>query len=180
MTFRVLEISRFGLFYIKQSSACKSFWVITLDFTIPRHDGNENVKKNNRFRLATKQLCTCITLFCTFLCLFCTATTWNCLILLFRDGVNKRRRNFILFLNLNMVLRNSTPRRFAYIWRSKWVEIIAIKTERTQLHFWSDVFAAVAPSDREVPDVIEKLTPNGQKMICYFLTYFLKVKLFLV
>ena len=48
MTFRVLEISRFGLFYIKQSSACKSFWVITLDFTIPRHDGNENVKKNNR------------------------------------------------------------------------------------------------------------------------------------
>ena len=49
MTFRVLEISRFGLFYIKQPSACKSFWVITLDFTIPRHDGNENVKKNNRF-----------------------------------------------------------------------------------------------------------------------------------
>ena len=30
-------------------------------------DANENCKKNNRFRLAKQQLCTCITLFCTFL-----------------------------------------------------------------------------------------------------------------
>ena len=111
---------------------------LTKDFTIRRRDGNE--KK--------QQLCKRISLFCTFLC---TTTTWNCLIFLFREDVNKRRHNFILFLNLDMVLRNSTPGGFAYIWQSKWVGIIAIKTERTQIHFWSDVFASVASSDRKVP-----------------------------
>ena len=119
---------------------------LTKDFTIRRRDGNE--KK--------QQLCTCISLFCTFLCRFCTTTTWNYLIFLFREDVNKQRHNFNLFLNLNMVLRNSTPEGFAYIWQSKWVGIIAIKTERTQIHFWSDVFAAVASSDRKVPIALAK------------------------
>ena len=50
-----------------------------------------------------------------------------------------------------MVLRNLTPGGFAYIWQSKWVGIIAIKTERTQIHFWSDVFAAFVSSYRKVP-----------------------------
>ena len=31
--------------------------------------------KENRFRLAKQQLCSCITLFCTFLCRRCTTTT---------------------------------------------------------------------------------------------------------
>ena len=46
-----------------------------------------------------------------------------------------------------MVPRNSTPGGFAYIWQSKWVGIIAIKTiksERTQIHFPSDILIAVA------------------------------------
>ena len=89
--------------------------------------------------------------FYTFLCRFCTTTTWNCLISLFMENVKKRRRNFILFLNLNMFLKNSTPATFAYIWQSKWAGIIAIKTKRTQIHFWSDIFAAVMSSDRKVP-----------------------------
>ena len=33
--------------------------------------------KNNRFRLAKQQLCTCITLFCTFLCRYCMTTAWT-------------------------------------------------------------------------------------------------------
>ena len=57
--------------------------------------------------------------FYTFLCRFCATTTWNCLILLFGEDVNKRRRNLILFLHLDMVLRNSTLGGFAYIWQSK-------------------------------------------------------------
>ena len=89
--------------------------------------------------------------FYTFLYRFCTITTWNCLISLFIEDVKKRRRNFILFLSLNMFLKNSTPAAFAYIWQSKWAGIIAIKTKRTQIRFWSDVFAAVVSSDREVP-----------------------------
>ena len=75
---------------------------------------------------------------------------WKCLILLFKEDVNKRPRNFILFLNLNMVLRNSTPGGFTYFWQSMWVGIMAIKTKRTQIHFWSDVFAASASSDSKV------------------------------
>ena len=43
-------------------------------------DGNENGKKNKRFRLAKQQPCTSITLFCAFPCRRCATTTWNCLI----------------------------------------------------------------------------------------------------
>ena len=42
-----------------------------------------------------------------------------------------------LFLYLDMVLRNSIPGGFAYIWLSKCIEIIAIKTERRQIYFLS-------------------------------------------
>ena len=48
------------------------------------------------------------------------------------------------FLNLNMVLRNSTPGEIAYIWQSKWDEIIAIKIEGTRIPFSREVFAAPA------------------------------------
>ena len=53
-----------------------------------------------------------------------------------------------------MVPRNSAPGGFAYIWQSKWVGIIAIKNERTQIHFLSDVLIAVAALDLKVPIVI--------------------------
>ena len=35
--------------------------------------------KNNGFRLAKQQLCTCMTRFCTFLSRRCTTMTWKCL-----------------------------------------------------------------------------------------------------
>ena len=50
-----------------------------------------------------------------------------------------------------MVPRNSTPGGFAYIRQSKWV-MIAIKTERTQIHFLSDVLVAVTSLDLKVPN----------------------------
>ena len=56
-----------------------------------------------------------------------------------------------LFLHLDMVPRNSTPGGFTYIRQSKWVGIIAIKTERTQIHFLNDVLIAVASLDIKVP-----------------------------
>ena len=43
-----------------------------------------------------------------------------------------------------MVTWNSASWAFADIWESRWVGIIAIKTERTQIHFLSDVVLAVA------------------------------------
>ena len=48
-------------------------------------------------------------------------------------------------------LENSTSGGFAYNWQSKWVGIIAIKTERTEIHFFSDVLVAVASLDLKVP-----------------------------
>ena len=41
---------------------------------------------------------------------------------------------------------------FAYNWQSKWVVIITIKAERTQIHFLSDVLVAVASLDLKVPN----------------------------
>ena len=43
-----------------------------------------------------------------------------------------------------MVPWNSTSGEFAFIWQSKWVGIIAIKTGRTQIHFRNDVLVDVA------------------------------------
>ena len=40
-----------------------------------------------------------------------------------------------LFLNLDMVLKNSTPGLFAYIRQIKWDGIIAMKIERTRTDF---------------------------------------------
>ena len=42
-----------------------------------------------------------------------------------------------------MVLSNSTSVGFADILQSKWVGIIAVKSERTIIHFLSDVLVAV-------------------------------------
>ena len=52
--------------------------------------------------------------------------------------------SFSFYQYLNMVLRNSTQKEFACLWRSKWVGVIAIEIERTQIHFLSDLFVAVA------------------------------------
>ena len=60
-----------------------------------------------------------------------------------------------------MVPRNSTPGGFAYIWQSKWVGIIAIKTERRQIHFFSDVLIAVASLDLKVPIKGNNNSPHG-------------------
>ena len=40
------------------------------------------------------------------------------------------------------------------MWQSNWVGIIAVKTERRQIHFLSDVFAAIASLDLTVPIII--------------------------
>ena len=50
-------------------------------------------------------------------------------------NVNKRRRNFFLSpaLNLDMVLKNSTPEAFACIRQRRWVGIIAIEIEKLRV-----------------------------------------------
>ena len=50
----------------------KIFWMTTIGRFC---NGDGEQQKNNGFRLAKKQLCTCITLFCTFLSRCCTTAT---------------------------------------------------------------------------------------------------------
>ena len=52
---------------------------------------------------------------------------------------------------MDMVPRNSISGGFAYIWHSKWLGIIAIKTGSTQINFLSDVVVAGASLDLKVP-----------------------------
>ena len=48
-----------------------------------------------------------------------------------------------LFLNLNKILKNSTPGKVTYLWHIERVQIEAIKFERTQILFFTNVFTAV-------------------------------------
>ena len=54
----------------------------------------------------------------------------------FMENVNNRRRNFFLFLSLDMFLWNSTHGEFAYSLQSKQVGVIAKKFEKTGIHFF--------------------------------------------
>ena len=44
---------------------------------------------------------------------------------------------------MDKAFKNSTPGKAAYIWIIKRFQIEAIQFERTQIHFFSDVFTAV-------------------------------------
>ena len=48
----------------------------------------------------------------------------------FCEGRKQAMKKFILFMNLDMVDRNSAPEDFAYMWQSKRVGIITIGTEK--------------------------------------------------
>ena len=54
---------------------------------------------------------------------------------------------YFLFMNLDMVDRNSAPEEFACIWQSERVGIITIKTKKMRIHFSCDVFVAVSCRD---------------------------------
>ena len=62
-----------------------------------------------------------------------------------------------------MVRKNSIPGGFAYISQSKWVGIIAINTERTQIRFLSDVLIAVVSLNLKVLNIFCKKTALLQK-----------------
>ena len=71
----------------------------------------------------------------------------------FMEDVNVRRRIF-LFLNLNKILKNSTPGEIAYIWQIERVQIDAIKFEKTQIEFFQRLFTAAVVIVVALPDLI--------------------------
>ena len=85
--------------------------------------------------------------FCTFLCRQLHDYPWKCLIhVLWRIGRKQAMTKFILFMNLNMVYRNSAPEEFACIWQSKRFGINTIETEKMWIHFSMRRFRGCQPS----------------------------------
>ena len=91
----------------------------------------------------------------TFLYIFFAITTWlwnkNAWFQFY--GGHKQAKNVIsvLFLNLDMVLRNSTPGEFTYIWQSKWMGIIRWRLKAGKFTFFSNFLALLPSSDFKVP-----------------------------
>ena len=99
-------------------------------------DGNENGKKalgldGSRF-------------LCTFRYRCCTTTTWNRLVSRFIEDVNTRQQFSFSFSDLRYSPLELTPEKFPNIWQIKWNGIRLMKFEKARVHFFTDVFAAVA------------------------------------
>ena len=109
------------------------------DFKIQRRGRQRERQINNRFYKQNNNLACAPRFFVHFFARFYTTTNWKCLISHFMEDVTSDDKIQFLFLYLDMVPRDSTPGGFANVWQSKWVGIIAIKTERTQIHFLSDI-----------------------------------------
>ena len=122
------------------------------DFKNQRRGRQRERQKNNRFCKQNNNFAHASRFFVHFFARFCTITTWKCLISRFMEDVNKRRRNFISISVLGYGQEIQFHGGFAYIWQSRWVGIIAIKTERTQIHFLSDVLIAIASLNLKVPN----------------------------
>ena len=122
------------------------------NFKIQRREQQPERQINNRFYKQNSNFACAPRFFVHFLARLCTTTTWKCLISRFVGDVTSDDEIQFLFLYLDMVPRNSTLGGFANNWQSKWVGIIAKKTERTQIHFLSDILIAVASLDLKVAD----------------------------
>ena len=128
---------------ILMAKICSNSLKINAPFRLPKikllgslSNGDSNERwKSSRFRLAKPQLIS--------LPLLHTTTTWKCLKFLVLSRTWTQDNNFLfLFLNFNIAFSNSTPEKFANIWRIEQVEISAIKCEVAWIHFLSDVFVA--------------------------------------
>ena len=126
---------------------------VNRDFKIQRNDSNESVKEkkkqNQKSNWLKEQTTTlqCITHFCAFLCRF--RVLWEC-----QQATTKFF--FFTFLDLDMVPWNSTS------------GIIVIKTERTQIHFWSDVLVAVTSLDKEKRKRTRKTRPLTRHILMFW------------
>lgn len=88
------------------------------------------MSKSSTLNRQNKKLCTCCTLFWTFHCHHGTTMNWKYLTCTFTSHFigmwTSNNKIIFLFLNLEIIHRNLTPRDFACIWQSKPVGIITI------------------------------------------------------
>jgi len=65
--------------------------------------------------------------------------------------LNEDNDFLFLFVNFGIVFQNSTPEKFANIWRIERVGMSAIEFEVARIHFLSDVFVDVAVVVAQAP-----------------------------
>ena len=82
----------------------------------------------------------------------CTTTTWNPPMRRFMEDMDILWQFFPSLFEHN-ALKNSTLGKVAYNWRIEQFQIDAIKSERTQIHFFSNVFTAVVFMLLKAPSV---------------------------
>ena len=115
---------------------------------MPRQQWQRDRKKNNRFNEQNNNFARASRFFVHFICRHCTTTTWKCLTAHFYGGrklVTSDDEIFLLFMNLHVVLRNSTPAEFAYIWQSRYIAIIPIKILNLQFTFKRRFYCRLHP-----------------------------------
>ena len=81
-----------------------------------------------------------------------------------------------LFLNLNKIFKNSTPGKVACTWHIERVQIDAIKFERTQIHFFTDVFTAVIVILAEGLFFMHLFITYGDRLCTVILTFGFETK----
>ena len=100
----------------------------------------------------------------------------------FCEGRKQAMTKFILFMNLDMVDRNSAPEEFACIWQSKRdVEIITIEIEKMWIHFSMRRFrgctSAVVVCFKNSLIVTQDVTDAGVNTFCKLKLVFLEKRL---
>ena len=106
-------------------------------------DHNDDFKKNSRFNDQNNSSARASCFLVHFFDVHCTTRTWNLLIWRFMEDLDIRRQIFLHLFNLNKILKNLTPGNVACTWHIERVQIDAVKYERTQIHFFADVFTSV-------------------------------------
>ena len=69
----------------------------------------------------------------------------------FYGGCKQATTNLFFSLNLSVVLKKSSPGKFAYTCHFQQIGINATKIEKTGIHFKTDVFAATAVVNAKAP-----------------------------
>ena len=122
------------------------------DFKNQRLDDNEKVKKSKRFNKQNNNFAQAPHFFVHFLPVFARLRRENALFRVYggrKQATTKFYFSFWAWIwSLEIQLFKGG---FAYIWQSKWVGIMAIKTDRMQIHFLSDVFVVFASLNLKVP-----------------------------
>ena len=106
------------------------------------------------FRSAKQQLCSCITLFCQermihvfveFFAVVARLQRRSLLVSRFTEDANTRQQfSFSFSETENSPFELKFPKKFLNIWQIEWNGIRLMKIEKAWIHFWSEVFAALA------------------------------------